>query len=186
MNTKRPHFTNADIERLLAATTGSRCEIRDRCLLLLMFRHGLRVSEAAGLTVADVDMANRSLRVKRLQGGLSTTHPLGRDEIRLLKAWLVERARMKPQGTTLFVSERRQPLSRKTVWVLVRRYGRLAGLSRLTHPQMLRHGCGYALAAQGAETRVIQQYLGHRYFLHTLKYTTARPTRFATLWKERS
>lgn len=184
MIAERPHFTNADIDRLLTATTGSRYEIRDRCLLLLMFRHGLRVSEAVGLTVADVDMASRSIRVNRLQGGIATTHPLRREEICLLKAWLVERARMKPRGTTLFVSERRQPLSRKTVWGVVRRYGTVAGLTRLAHPQMLRHGCGYALAAQGVETRLIQQYLGHRYFLHTLKYTAARPIQFETLWRK--
>ena len=186
MNTNRPHFTNADIARLLAATTGSRYEIRDRCVILLMFRHGLRVSEAAGLTVADVDMANRSLHVKRLQGGLSSTHPLRRDKVRLLKAWLVERERLKPRGTRLFVSERRQPLSRKTIWVLIRRYGTLAGLPRLAHPQMLRHGCGYALVEQKTETQVIQQYLGHRYLLHTLKYTAQRPIQFATLWRERA
>ena len=104
----------------------------------------------------------------------------------MLKAWLVERAQMQPHGTTLFISERRQPLSRKTVWVLIRRYGTVAGLTRLAHPQMLRHGCGYALAAQKAETRVIQQYLGHRYLLHTLKYTAKRPIQFETLWREGS
>ena len=186
MNAKRPHFSSADIERLLAATAGSRYEVRDRCLILLMFRHGLRVCEAVGLTVSDIDLASRSLRVKRLQGGLSTTHPLRRDEIRMLKAWLAERERMKPRGVTLFVSERRQPLSRKTIWVLVRRYGRIAGLPRLTYPQMLRHGCGYALAAQRTETRILQPYLGHRAFQHTLKYTTSGPLRFETLWRERS
>jgi type 1 fimbriae regulatory protein FimB len=56
-----------------------------------------------------------------MQRGLSTTHPLRGDELRAVKAWLMERVRMKPRGTTLFVSERRQPLSRKTVWVLIRR-----------------------------------------------------------------
>jgi site-specific recombinase XerD len=186
MNTQRPHFTSGDIERLLIATRSSRHERRDRCLILLMFRHGLRVSEAVGLTIVDVDLASRALRVKRLQRGISTTHPLRRDEVQILKAWLVKREQMTPRGTTLFISERRQPLSRKTVWAIIRRCGTIAGLTRLTHPQMLRHGCGYALAAQKAETRVIQQYLGHRYFLHTLKYTDKRPIQFATLWTERT
>ena len=55
---------------------GSRNEIRDRCLLLLMFRYGLRVSEACGLVLQQVDIKSRIIHVARLKGGLSTTHPL--------------------------------------------------------------------------------------------------------------
>jgi type 1 fimbriae regulatory protein FimB len=61
MSAKRNHLTSAEVTHLVAATTGSRYEIRDRCLMLLMSRHGLRVSEAIRLTVADVDMQARSL-----------------------------------------------------------------------------------------------------------------------------
>ncbi len=71
---------------------GRRHAARDRCLILLMFRHGLRVSEAVGLKLADVDMEGRSLHVARLKRGLSTTHPLRGDELRALRAWLTERA----------------------------------------------------------------------------------------------
>ena len=82
--------------------------------------------------------------------------------MRTLKAWLIERARRKPQGKALFVSERRQPLSRKSAWRLIRRYGEAAELEVGAHPHMLRHACGFALADQGADTRLIQDYLGHR------------------------
>ena len=162
MNEDRKPLTALEVEKLLAATKGTRNEARDRCLILLMFRHGLRMSEAVGLKLSAMDLEGRSLHVSRLKRGLSTTHPLRRDEVRTLKAWLIERARRKPQGKALFVSERRQPLSRKSVWRLIRRYGEAAELEVGAHPHMLRHACGFALADQGADTRLIQDYLGHR------------------------
>jgi len=76
---ERRHLTPTEVEKLLTAARGSRHEARDRCLLLLMFRHGLRVSEACGLTLAQVDTESRVLHVARLKQGLSTTHPLRPD-----------------------------------------------------------------------------------------------------------
>ena len=180
---ERRHLTGLEVAKLLAATKGARHEARDRCLILLMFRHGLRVSEAVGLKLSDVDLEGRSVHVKRLKRGLSTTHPLRGDELRVVKAWLTERLRMKPAGKTLFVSERRQPLSRKTAWALIRDYGKDAGLGVASHPHMLRHACGYALADQGADTRLIQDYLGHRHIQHTVRYTATNPARFERLWR---
>lgn len=182
MNDRR-HLSQSEVERLLKATQGARHERRDRCLLLLMFRHGLRVSELCGLRLSQVDLEERVLHVARLKRGLSTTHPLRGDEIRALRRWLAVRAKMKVEGDALFLSERRTPLNRRTVWHLVRRYGELAGLSLSAHPHMLRHACGYELANQGADTRLIQDYLGHRNIQHTVQYTAANPARFEKLWR---
>ena len=124
MNDDRKHLTAREVDKLIAATKGSRNATRDRCLLLLMFRHGLRVSEAVGLVLSQIDLEGRTLHVKRLKQGLSTTHPLRGDELRVLRAWLAERAKMKPETKALFVSERRGPLSRKTAWAAIRDYGR--------------------------------------------------------------
>ncbi|MDD2465297.1 MAG: tyrosine-type recombinase/integrase [Desulfobulbus sp.] len=179
----RKHLVSAEVEKLIAATKGSRNEARDRCLLLLMFRHGLRISEACGLQLSQVDIESRVLHVARLKKGLSTTHPLRMDEVRTIKAWLVKRARLKPEGDALFVSERRTPLSRKTAWVAIRAYGEKAELSLAAHPHMLRHACGFALADQGADTRLIQDFLGHRNIQHTVMYTATNPARFEKLWR---
>ena len=92
----RKHLTSAEVDKLITATKGGRHEARDRCLLLLMFRHGLRVSEACGLQLSHVDIESRVLHVAQLKKGLSTTHPLRADELRVIKAWLADRARMKP------------------------------------------------------------------------------------------
>ena len=180
---ERKHLTAAEVQKLLDATKGTRNETRDRCLLLLMFRHGLRVSEACGLVLSQVNSESRVLHVARLKAGLSTTHPLRGDELKAIKAWLAIRAKMKPETDVFFISERRTPLSRKTAWLMIRDYGRLADLPVEAHPHMLRHACGFALADQGADTRLIQDFLGHRNIQHTVMYTATNPARFERLWR---
>jgi len=90
---------------------------------------------------------------------------------------------MKPTGKAFFVSEQRQPLHRSTVNLALRKYSDAASLPLLAHPHMLRHACGFALADQGADTRLIQDYLGHRNIQHTVKYTATNPARFQKLWR---
>ena len=179
----RKHLTQREVDRLRDATKGTRNEARDNCLIMLMFRHGLRVSEAVGLQLSQVDVESRVLHVIRLKKGLSTTHPLRGDEIKAVKAWLAIRAKMKPETEAFFVSERRSSMNRKTAWLAVKTYGELAGLPPPTHPHQLRHACGYALADQGADTRLIQDYLGHRNIQHTVRYTASNPARFERLWR---
>ena len=194
---ERKHLTLLEVDRLLAATKDNpRTGLRDRCLILLMFRHGLRVTEACAMRMDQVDLESRILQVQRLKGGLSTTQPLRTEEIRLLKNWMAERERWlrqwrKKEGGTgaaldrhaLFLSTRGTVLSRKTFWALLRRYGEAAGLALPPHPHMLRHACGFALADQGADTRLIQDYLGHRNIQHTVRYTATNPVRFEKLWR---
>jgi type 1 fimbriae regulatory protein FimB len=118
----RKHLTGREVERLIEATTGSRTEARDRCLLLMMLRHGLRVSEACGLKLDQVDIESHVLHVARLKGGLSTTQPLRGDELRAVGACLKERARLKPAGKAFFVSGQRKPLHRSTVNLALEKY----------------------------------------------------------------
>jgi type 1 fimbriae regulatory protein FimB len=138
----RKHLTAAEVEKLLAATKRTHNEARDRYLLLLMFRHGLRVSKACGLRLSQVNTESCVLHVARLKQGLSTTHPLrGGDELRAIKAWLTDRAKMKLETNAFCICERCGPLSRKTAWVMIRHYGELAGLPVEAHPHMLRRAC---------------------------------------------
>jgi type 1 fimbriae regulatory protein FimB len=74
-------------------------------------------------------------------------------------------------------------LFKRTPWRTIRRYGESAELEIAAHPHMLRHACGFALADQGADTRLIQDYLGHRNIHHTVKYTATNPARFEKLWR---
>ncbi|MBF0556180.1 MAG: tyrosine-type recombinase/integrase, partial [Nitrospirae bacterium] len=105
------------------------------------------------------------------------------DELKAVKAWLAIRKKMKPDTDAFFVSAWRRPLSRKTAWLTIRSCGELAELPLPAHPHMLRHACGFALADQGADTRLIQDYLGHRNIQHTVIYTATNPARFERLWR---
>jgi type 1 fimbriae regulatory protein FimB len=114
----------------------------------------------------------------------SGSHELYNGESAAVKAWLAEREKMNPPADcdTLFISERRKPLSRCTVWVMI---GRLAaaGLEHLDiHPHMLRHSCGYALINKGTDVRTIQAYLGHRSISSTVRYTNLDRKRFVKLF----
>jgi type 1 fimbriae regulatory protein FimB len=101
----------------------------------------------------------------------------------VIKAWLGDRKKKNPETDAFFVSERRTPLNRRTAWAAIRGYGEKAELALPAHPHMLRHACGFALADQGADTRLIQDYLGHRNIQHTVIYTAANPARFEKLWR---
>jgi type 1 fimbriae regulatory protein FimB/type 1 fimbriae regulatory protein FimE len=84
---------------------------------------------------------------------------------------------------TLFISERRKPLSRCTVWLMIGQLANAAGLEHLqVHPHMLRHSCGYVLVNKGTDIRIIQGYLGHRSISSTVRYTKLDRNRFSKLF----
>ena len=84
----------------------------------------------------------------------------------------------------MFVTERGGPLTDSTVRKIVGRAGEHAGLEFPVHPHMLRHATGYKLANDGHDTRVIQQYLGHKNIQHTVCYTELSPARFRDFWTD--
>ncbi|WP_299290352.1 tyrosine-type recombinase/integrase [uncultured Paracoccus sp.] len=174
----RDYLGLAQIERPLAAARAGRHRIRDHLLILMMFRHGLRVSEAIALRRDHVDLAQSRLWVPRLKHGLSVEHPIEGDELRAIRRWFGLRDDRLPW---LFVSERQQQLSRQAVNYLLSAAGDRAGLGDV-HPHMLRHSCGFALANRGYDLRLIQDYLGHRDPRHTAHYTRTAASRFDGLW----
>jgi type 1 fimbriae regulatory protein FimB len=184
----REHLTQVEIDKLLSASkdpANSRNPVRAYCILLLMFRHGLRVSELCALKLSDINVDTKELFVNRLKGCDSGQHELYNGESQAVKAWLIERARMNPPAEcdTLFISERRKPLFRSAVWAMVRELARAAGLEHLKiHPHMLRHSTGYALVNKGTDIRIIQGYLGHRSISSTVRYTKLDSRRFAKLF----
>jgi type 1 fimbriae regulatory protein FimB len=182
----REYLTQAELDRLLAASKEhSRNPARDYAILLLMFRHGLRVSELCAMKLSDANVDTKELHVTRLKGSDSGPHELYNGESQAVKAWLLERAKMEPPAgcDTLFVSERRRPLSRCTVWVMIGQVAKAASLEHLSvHPHMLRHSTGFNLVNKGTDTRTIQGYLGHRSISSTVRYTKLDSKRFANLF----
>lgn len=173
----RKYLSSDEIELLINAVPKGEYYHRDRCLILMSYIHGLRVSELRHLKVSDI--ANGTIFIQRLKSGLSTTHPLQEREIEELQCWLAKRSSwLNNDMSWLFLSRHGLPLSRQRIFDMFRRYGELAGLPVAVHPHMLRHSCGFALANGGKDTRLIQDYLGHRNIQHTVLYTACNPERF--------
>ncbi|WP_272666955.1 tyrosine-type DNA invertase [Providencia sp. PROV069] len=179
----RKYLTQQEISRLLAACHLSRYPERNSCLIYMCFIHGLRASEALSLKLSDLNLESNELYVHRLKNGFSVNHPLIDEEIPLIKAWLKIRNTWKgKESQWLFLSERGTAMTRQRFYQLFSRLGELAELTLGIHPHMLRHACGYALADRGADTRLIQDYLGHTNIQHTVRYTASNPARFRGVW----
>jgi integrase len=176
----REYLTPAEVEKLLQASAKvGRHGARDRTLILLAYRHGLRVSELVTMRWEQIDLKAGVVHVSRLKNGVASTHPIRGPELRALR----ELRRDYPETPYLFVTERGGPMTPATARKLIARAGELAKLFPI-HPHMLRHSAGYKLANEGHDTRSIQQYLGHRNITHTVRYTELSPERFKNFWKD--
>lgn len=164
----REHLTNVEIWTMIKAIRrNGRNRARNAALIEIIYRHGLRVSEAVNLRWDDVSLAHGTIQVRRLKGGRSALHPLSADEIKTLK-----NLHNKTAGSAwLFPAEGGGPLDRRSVYVIIRRAGKLANISLPVHPHMLRHSRGYKLVNNGVDIRLIAGYLGHNSLQTTMRYT---------------
>ncbi|WP_313063913.1 tyrosine-type recombinase/integrase [Atlantibacter hermannii] len=159
----RKFLTCHEVGLLLKAVQKGRHPERDACMILLAFLHGLRVTELLSLRLADLELVSRKLCITRLKNGFSTVHPVLAEEAESLRSWLRVRKSLKSPAAEdgqdwLFISRSGRSLTRQRFYDLLSEAGRKAGLAVAVHPHMLRHGCGYALADNGIDTRLIQDY----------------------------
>lgn len=177
----REYLTSDEVGKLITAAKGvGRHGHRDATLILIAFRHGLRVGELVALRWDQVDLKQGLLHVRRSKNGSPSTHPIRGPEIRALRR--LRRESM--DFPYVFSTERKGPMTESNVRKIVGRAGREAALPFPTHPHMLRHACGYKLANDGHDTRAIQHYLGHRNIVHTVRYTELAPDRFKGFWND--
>ncbi len=177
----REYLTEQEVDMLMdAARKTGRHGHRDATLILLTYRHGLRVSELVSLRWEQIDLKQGLLHVNRVKNGTASTHPIRGLEIRALR----KLQREYPDTPYVFVTERKGPLTTSTVRKMVARAGEKSAIGFPVHPHMLRHACGFKLANDGQDTRALQHYLGHKNIQHTVRYTELSAARFNEFWKD--
>jgi site-specific recombinase XerD len=179
----REHLTEAEMDRLLAALKRNRHGHRDWLIGLMIYRHGLRVSEACDLRWDDLDLSKRTIIVRRPKGSNDSTHYLERDELAALKALQRHYAKQSIKSAWVFVNERGEPFGHMGIARMIERAGETAKLAFPVHVHMVRHSTGYALANRGMDTRRLQHFLGHASITNTVRYTAMSPEPFKDIWR---
>ena len=130
------------VERLIdAAMHSPRSGIRDAALIMLAYRHGLKVSELINLKWEHIDFENQSILVSRLRNGRETLHPLEEREINLL------RKLEKHNSELVFQSQRKNQMSSNNIRKIIRHAGEEAGFKNTVYPTMLSGAAGFDLIA---------------------------------------
>ncbi len=162
-------LSEAEVAALLAVTGDDAAARRDRAILEVLYGCGLRVSELVGLSLADLDLDAGLLRAFG-KGSKERVVPVGRVARGALGSWLApggrptvvpERWARRGDAEAVFLNARGGRLTRQGAWRVVHRHGERAGLVGHLTPEMLRHSCAAHMLARGADTRVVEELLGH-------------------------
>ncbi|MBI1952961.1 MAG: site-specific tyrosine recombinase XerD [Candidatus Omnitrophica bacterium] len=168
-----PEVLNVEeVTRLLQAVGGRKAkEVRDRAILELLYASGLRVSEAAQLTLSDLNQEAAFLRCQG-KGGRERVVPVGRQALAWIGRYLTQvRPGFKTESPKLFLNRFGKPLSRQSIWILIKRSAVAAGIKKEISPHTLRHSFATHLLERGADLRVVQELLGHANIATTQIYT---------------
>jgi integrase/recombinase XerD len=178
-----------EVTRLLDAVVGTEpVHRRDLALLELLYATGARISEAVGLSLGDLDLGSRLVRLYG-KGAKERIVPFGSSASAALVDWFSEagRTRLAPvqwkrrgDAEAVFLNLRGSRLTRQAAWLVVRKYGQRAGLERELSPHVLRHSCATHMLDHGADLRVVQEMLGHASISTTQVYTKVSQER---LWE---
>ncbi len=147
--------------------------LRDRAMLETLYATGLRVSELVNLKVSEVSLDMGVVRVMG-KGSKERLVPLGEEALDWIRRYL---AKSRPSimesrlSASLFVTQRGAAMTRQGFWYLIRRHARLAGITRVMSPHVLRHAFATHLLNHGADLRVVQMLLGHADISTTQIYT---------------
>lgn len=156
--------------RLLDWDSNDPLAIRDHAIMELLYSSGLRLSELLDLQLGDLDLKEATVRVVG-KGRKTRVAPVGRQARMALAAWLRVRNAMSTDELALFLSQRGQRLSPRTVQQRLQRWGRNRGLPGRLHPHMLRHSCASHVLESSSDLRAVQELLGHADIATTQIYT---------------
>jgi site-specific recombinase XerD len=175
----------------IQTTSNDALRLRDRAIVETAYAAGLRISELAGATLADLDLSRGELRVAG-KGGKERIGLLGRparealdDYLRagrpLLIASVPDGGRADPG--TIFLNSRGEPLGVRGLRYRLHRLFRAAGVAEGASPHTLRHSFASHLLEGGADLRVVQELLGHASLATTQVYTHVSPGRLRSVYR---
>ncbi|MGI9645596.1 MAG: site-specific tyrosine recombinase XerD [Ilumatobacteraceae bacterium] len=181
-------LSEGDVTSLLDAVVGTEpIDRRDLAMLELLYATGARISEVVGLSIGDLELGTRLVRLYG-KGAKERIVPFGSSAAAALDEWFSPRGRprMAPaqwarrsDAEAVFLNTRGGRLTRQAAWLVVKKYGRRAGLRDDLSPHVLRHSCATHLLDHGADLRVVQEMLGHASVSTTQIYTKVSQER---LW----
>ncbi len=155
---------------LNAPDTTTRLGLRNKAMLELMYATGLRVSEVTSVTLNAIEFEAGFLRAIG-KGNKERIVPIGREALASLRQYLAEGRPVSSHRPEIFLTQRGTPLSRKTIWAMIKKYARQAGIDHNITPHSLRHSFATHLLNHGGDLRVIQEMLGHADISTTQIYT---------------
>ncbi len=167
-----PHTLDVDqMGALLALQPRGPLQQRDLAMMELLYSSGLRLAELVGLDVADLDLADRTVRVLG-KGSKTRIVPVGSQALAALQRWLHERHSLAARGeSALFLDHRGRRLGGRAVQLLVARHARAQGLPMGVHPHLFRHSFATHLLESSRDLRAVQELLGHASIGTTQVYT---------------
>ena len=175
----RRYLLPIEIDRLLAeALKEGTYAHRNFTMLLLCYRHGLRLKEIIDLRWSMVDLKNKTLRVVRIGGKKKSAHPLRPDEVKALR----ELKDDFPSTAHVFISRFGSRLSERSVSRIFAQLGRAAKIQPRVAPSVLRRSAGRALVHAGHNLLAIQKYLGHRDISQVLDYLELPANPYKGFW----
>lgn len=185
-------LTETQVNSLLAAVVGhTPIDHRDRALLELLYATGARISEATGLSIGDLDLDGRLVRLYG-KGSKERIVPFGTAAAGALDDWFSSRgrARLVPDvwqrrgdAEAVFLNTRGGRLTRQAAWLVVKKYGQRSGIGDDLSPHVLRHSCATHLLDHGADLRVVQEMLGHVSISTTQVYTRVSQERLFDVYR---
>ena len=181
----------AEAERLATAPTPTDAVgLRDRAILELLYGSGLRVAEACGLNLDDLDLEGQRVRVMG-KGGKERVVPMGDFAAQALAQYLesgrepfLPRGEARAGGEALFYNRRKKRMMPRDARAMVERYVRITLSGRSVSPHTLRHSFATHLLEGGADIRAVQELLGHASLATTQRYTHVSRTRLFDAYRQ--
>ncbi|MCZ6689952.1 MAG: tyrosine-type recombinase/integrase [Planctomycetota bacterium] len=144
--------------------------IRNRAIIVVMYRAGLRCLETLNLKLRDIDRDAGTIRIRRGKGGKARTVGIDPSSIAVIERWIDVRSKLGLNGGPVFSTLTGSELATSYIRKLLPRLARKAGIDRRIHPHALRHAHAVELAREGIPVVIIMRQLGHASLATTTRY----------------